>query len=129
LGILSVVNSVTGGFSLLIGTLWIAFSVTTNVTITSFIIAALLKARRLVAKSEMYDYQPRIYRDVIILLVESAAPLAVTGVCAVVASGMRISGVPVDPSKAGLYLFDYVSHILFLFFAVSHLLGPIPKRL
>ncbi|KAH6907425.1 hypothetical protein BKA70DRAFT_1282966 [Coprinopsis sp. MPI-PUGE-AT-0042] len=116
-GVLSVVSSVTGKFSDLVGILWIASSVATNVLITSFIISKLLVARREVIKSEMYDRVPRFYRDMIVVLIESAAPLALAGLCTTIASAIRLSGTQSHSSVRGLYLFDLVSHVSFLLFA------------
>ncbi|KAH6907426.1 hypothetical protein BKA70DRAFT_356176 [Coprinopsis sp. MPI-PUGE-AT-0042] len=116
-GILSVVNSVTRKFSDLVNILWVAFSVATNVVITSFITSKLIIARREVVKSEMYDQAPRFYRDMIVILVESAAPLTLAGVCTVVSSAIRLSRVQSQDSMGGLYFFDLVSHVCFLLFA------------
>ncbi|KAH6884681.1 hypothetical protein BKA70DRAFT_1562959, partial [Coprinopsis sp. MPI-PUGE-AT-0042] len=116
-GILTTINSVTGGFSILIEILWIAFNVATNVVITSLIITKLLIARREVVKSKMYDHVPQFYRQITIILVESAAPLALAGLCAIITSAIGVSGLRLGMSAAGFFLFDFVMHMFFLFFA------------
>ncbi|KAH6907422.1 hypothetical protein BKA70DRAFT_1489402 [Coprinopsis sp. MPI-PUGE-AT-0042] len=90
LGIISVVDSITHTLPRLAGVLCVACSVVSNVIITSLIIYKLLVARREAMESEMYDYAPRFYRDLIVILVESAAPLALAGVCAVALTTARI---------------------------------------
>ncbi|KAH6907412.1 hypothetical protein BKA70DRAFT_1489382 [Coprinopsis sp. MPI-PUGE-AT-0042] len=116
-GILLAVQSATAGFSVPIEIIWIAFSVATNVAITSLVIAKLLAARRKVVKSEMYDQVPRLYQQVIIILVESAAPLALAGLCAIATSAMHLSGVRLRMSAAEFFLFNFTTHMFFLFFA------------
>ncbi|KAH6895079.1 hypothetical protein BKA70DRAFT_1232210 [Coprinopsis sp. MPI-PUGE-AT-0042] len=119
-GVLTIINHVTGGFSILVEILWIAFGVATNVVITSIVIAKLLIARREVVKSDMYDQVPQFYQHVIIILVESAAPLALAGLCAIITSAIGLSGVRLRMSAAGFFLFDFVMHMLLLFFALSY---------
>ncbi|KAH6866033.1 hypothetical protein BKA70DRAFT_1580438 [Coprinopsis sp. MPI-PUGE-AT-0042] len=116
-GITLAVQSATTGFSVLIEIIWMAFSVATNIVITSLVIAKLLIARREVVKSEMYDQVPRLYQQMIIILVESAAPLALAGLCAIISSAIRLSGVRLRMSAAEFFLFNFATHLLFLFFA------------
>ncbi|KAH6895086.1 hypothetical protein BKA70DRAFT_1532170 [Coprinopsis sp. MPI-PUGE-AT-0042] len=115
-GIITIIDSVTRQPPLA-GVLSVTFSVATNVTITSLIVYKLLVARREVIKSEMYDYAPRFYRDLVVILVESAAPLALAGVCAVAVSAARISNDRHDQSVPGLYLSVLASNLLFLLFS------------
>ncbi|KAH6907420.1 hypothetical protein BKA70DRAFT_1489398 [Coprinopsis sp. MPI-PUGE-AT-0042] len=118
LGIVTAVGSVSHWHDIppLLAILWVAFSVATNLSVTSLIIYKLLVARREVVNSEMYAQAPRFYRDMIIILVESAAPLAMAGVCAATVSATRLAnGLPAK-SMAKLYLFVLVSHLLFLLF-------------
>jgi hypothetical protein len=61
-----------------------------------------------------------VYRDMIIILVESGAPLAIAGLCAVVGSVVRLYGVKTLGSVGRLFIFELVSRAFFLFFAVSH---------
>ncbi|KAH6905756.1 hypothetical protein BKA70DRAFT_1564755 [Coprinopsis sp. MPI-PUGE-AT-0042] len=105
-GIVTVINSVTRNLPLYASVLSIASSVTTN----------LLVARREIIKSEMYESVPRFYRDLILILVESAAPLALAGLCAVAASAARLSNRVPDKSMKGLHL--SVITFDFLFFAL-----------
>ncbi|KAH6884679.1 hypothetical protein BKA70DRAFT_1237672 [Coprinopsis sp. MPI-PUGE-AT-0042] len=94
----------------------VVFSVATNIAITSLIIYKLLVARQEVIKSEMYDSVPRFYRDLIVILVESAAPLALAGVCAVAVSAARLSKDRQDESMPGLYLSVLAFNLFFLLF-------------
>ncbi|KAH6908266.1 hypothetical protein BKA70DRAFT_293512 [Coprinopsis sp. MPI-PUGE-AT-0042] len=116
LGIVTVTNSVTRNLPPFASVLAVALSVTTNVTITTLIVYKLLVARREVIKSEMYDSLPRLYRDLIVILVESAAPLALAGVCVVTVSATRLSNHLPDESMKGLYLSVVVFDLLFLLF-------------
>ncbi|KAH6907424.1 hypothetical protein BKA70DRAFT_1400905 [Coprinopsis sp. MPI-PUGE-AT-0042] len=117
LGIVSVVNMVTGKFSDIVGILWVTFSVATNVMITSIIVSKLVITRQVVMKSKMYDQPPQFYRDVIVVLVESAAPLTLAGLCSIISAAVRMSGVQVPGSGKSLFLFDLVSRACFLLFA------------
>ncbi|KAH6891647.1 hypothetical protein BKA70DRAFT_1408512 [Coprinopsis sp. MPI-PUGE-AT-0042] len=115
-GIVTVINSVTRNLPLYASVLSIASSVTTNVVITSLIVHKLLVARREIIKSEMYESVPRFYRDLILILIESAAPLALAGLCAVAASAARLSNRVPDKSMKGLYLSVITFDFLFLLF-------------
>ncbi|KAH6907414.1 hypothetical protein BKA70DRAFT_356048 [Coprinopsis sp. MPI-PUGE-AT-0042] len=115
-GIITVIDSVTRNLPPTAGALCVAFSVATNIAITSLIIYKLLVARREVIKSEMYDSAPRFYRDLIVILIESAAPLALAGVCAVAVSAARLSKDRQDESMPGLYLSVLAFNLLFLLF-------------
>jgi hypothetical protein len=119
LGFVSVIDSVTRSLPPIAGALCIAFSVVTNLTITSLIIHKLLAARRHLINSEMYDHVPGFYRDLMVILIESAAPLALAGVCAIALSLSRISSkTSVEDSMTALYLCVLASNLLFLLFGV-----------
>ncbi|KAH6905661.1 hypothetical protein BKA70DRAFT_1430517 [Coprinopsis sp. MPI-PUGE-AT-0042] len=115
-GIVTVINSVTRSLPLLAGVISVALSVTTNVVITSLIIYKLLVARREAIKSQMYDSVPRFYRDMIVILVESAAPLALAGMCAVGISATRLANRSPDQSMKDLYISAMVFDVLFFLF-------------
>ncbi|KAH6867664.1 hypothetical protein BKA70DRAFT_1452824 [Coprinopsis sp. MPI-PUGE-AT-0042] len=115
-GILATVNSITNALPSLVGLAWVSSSVATNVGVTSLIVYKLVIVRREIITSKLYDVVPPLYRDMIIILVESAAPLALTGVCSVAVSAARLSGGIAPSSEDAVFLLSLVSHLLFLLF-------------
>ncbi|KAH6911292.1 hypothetical protein BKA70DRAFT_1061436, partial [Coprinopsis sp. MPI-PUGE-AT-0042] len=59
-------------------------SVATNIMITLLILFKLVKARLNMSKALPDRKAPRLYSDVTSIIVESAAPLAVFGICSVI---------------------------------------------
>ncbi|KAH6884676.1 hypothetical protein BKA70DRAFT_1445880 [Coprinopsis sp. MPI-PUGE-AT-0042] len=115
-GILSTINSITDTLPALVGLAWVAFSVATNVTVTSLIVYKLVIVRREIIRSKLYDKVWPLYWDVIIILVESAAPLALAGLCSVAVSAARLSGDIAPSRENAVFLLSLVSHLLFLLF-------------
>ncbi|KAH6884686.1 hypothetical protein BKA70DRAFT_1445889 [Coprinopsis sp. MPI-PUGE-AT-0042] len=115
-GIVMVIDSVTRILPSFASIPAVALTVMTNVTITSLIIYKLLVARREVIKSEMYDSVPRFYCDLVVILVECAAPLALAGVCAIAVTAARLSNHVSNESKKNLYFSMVTFDLLFLFF-------------
>ncbi|KAH6895082.1 hypothetical protein BKA70DRAFT_1043355, partial [Coprinopsis sp. MPI-PUGE-AT-0042] len=115
-GIMAVVDSLTRNLPPIAGALCFAFSVAMNIVITSLITYKLLVARREVIRSEMYDSVPTVYRDMIVILVESAAPLALTGMCTIAVSAARLSKDRRDESMPSLDLSVVAFNFLFLLF-------------
>ncbi|KAH6884736.1 hypothetical protein BKA70DRAFT_1468175 [Coprinopsis sp. MPI-PUGE-AT-0042] len=68
-----------------------ALSVATNIMITLLILFKLVKARLNMSKALPDRKPPRLYSDVTSIIVESAAPLAVFGICSVIVTviGLR----------------------------------------
>ncbi|KAH6907415.1 hypothetical protein BKA70DRAFT_1427807 [Coprinopsis sp. MPI-PUGE-AT-0042] len=116
LGILTVVGSVNSDLPPVIYIFWIASSVATNISITSLIIYKLLIARREALNSEMCTQEPGLYRDMIVIFVESAAPLALAGIYAIAVSATHLANGGPGESMAKFYLLVFVSHLLFLLF-------------
>ncbi|KAH6871383.1 hypothetical protein BKA70DRAFT_1578380 [Coprinopsis sp. MPI-PUGE-AT-0042] len=114
--IVMVINSVTQILPPFATIPAITLTVTTNVIITSLIVYKLLVARREVIKSKMYDSVPRFYCDLIVILVESAAPLALAGLCAVAVTAARLSNHVPEKSKEDLHFCVVTFELLFLFF-------------
>ncbi|KAH6905739.1 hypothetical protein BKA70DRAFT_1225444 [Coprinopsis sp. MPI-PUGE-AT-0042] len=134
-GIIAVIDILTAcNLPPIAGALCVAFSVMTNIVITSLSTYKVLIARREAIRSEVYDSVPSLYRDMIVILVESAAPLALAGMCAVAVSAARLSKGRHDESTPGLYLSVVAFNLLFLLFSalspqmiLFHTLACLPR--
>lgn len=111
-------NAVPG----LAAVLWSAFSATGNVVVTALLIYKLFAARRreLEAQPEGPFYPP-LHRALIIILVESAAPLALSGLLLVIGSVIMLSheSNEMDWFEIRLSAFMLIVQALFLLFGVS----------
>ena len=109
--------------------MWNALSASNNVVITALLVTKLVVARRHELETQPEEGQTgtiaRLHRDVIVILVESAAPLTLVGPCLVIGSVILLFRRPgdKDSSMTGLAVFMLIAQVFFLFFGISLLLS------
>jgi hypothetical protein len=103
---------------------YIMLSVGTNIQVTALILFRLIKTRRTIAQVLPGNDLSQMYSETTAILIESAAPLALFGICAAAMVITRIHAEAPIPIQARFVVADYTLSAIYYSFCVSSCPDP-----
>ncbi|KAH6904087.1 hypothetical protein BKA70DRAFT_548570 [Coprinopsis sp. MPI-PUGE-AT-0042] len=95
----------------------VSLSVSMNIMVTSLILFQLISTWRRASNSFPNTRRPRMYTDVLVLMIESAAPLAFFGICWTISTIVTILRPPQNLTERGrLHIFSGITNCVYFSF-------------